>query len=138
MSYHIIIAELSDEDGGGFVGVVPDLPGCMSDGSTSEEALRNTEQAIVDWCEAYKQLGRQLPEPGASLKRAEADRARFAELERIVESRIAVLDDKLSEVLRELREVNDNLENQDRWERFAELAGAGMPAPSDLEKKSLC
>jgi predicted RNase H-like HicB family nuclease len=39
LEYSVIIEPLSDEDGGGFVVVVPDLPGCMSDGETPEEAL---------------------------------------------------------------------------------------------------
>ncbi|WP_306557882.1 type II toxin-antitoxin system HicB family antitoxin [Bradyrhizobium sp. DASA03005] len=31
--YKIIIEPLSEEDGGGIVATVPDLPGCMSDGA---------------------------------------------------------------------------------------------------------
>ncbi|WP_414831655.1 type II toxin-antitoxin system HicB family antitoxin [Afifella sp. YEN Y35] len=63
--YAIVIAPLSNEDGGGFVGRVPDLPGCMSDGASAEEALRNTQQAIAEWIEECRRLGRSLPEPGA-------------------------------------------------------------------------
>ncbi|WP_347338750.1 type II toxin-antitoxin system HicB family antitoxin [Bradyrhizobium nanningense] len=37
--YKIIIEPLSEEDGGGFVATVPDLPGCMSDGATEFEAV---------------------------------------------------------------------------------------------------
>ena len=32
MTYQIIIEALDDEEGGGFVGRVPDLPGCVGDG----------------------------------------------------------------------------------------------------------
>ncbi len=32
--YTVVIKALSDEDGGGYVATVPDLPGCMSDGET--------------------------------------------------------------------------------------------------------
>jgi antitoxin HicB len=31
---------------------VPDLPGCMSDGETPEEALKNAQDAISSWIEA--------------------------------------------------------------------------------------
>ena len=36
--YAVLIEPLSEEDGGGFVATVPDLPGCMSDGDTREAA----------------------------------------------------------------------------------------------------
>ena len=32
--YAVVIELLSDEDGGGFLAIVPDLLGCMSDGET--------------------------------------------------------------------------------------------------------
>jgi len=44
--YHIRIDPLPAEDGGGFVAWIPDLPGCMSDGSTQKEALENARAAI--------------------------------------------------------------------------------------------
>lgn len=39
-----VILEPSDE--GGFTAVVPALPGCISEGDSREEALRNIEEAI--------------------------------------------------------------------------------------------
>jgi predicted RNase H-like HicB family nuclease len=39
-----IVLEPSDE--GGFTVTVPALPGCISEGNTREEALRNIEDAI--------------------------------------------------------------------------------------------
>lgn len=38
----------SDEDNS-FVTEVPELPGCMSDGKTVEEALANTRVVINEW-----------------------------------------------------------------------------------------
>jgi antitoxin HicB len=43
--YAIIVHELSHEDGGGYLAIVPDLPGCMSDGATPDEARRNAREA---------------------------------------------------------------------------------------------
>ena len=37
--YSFEIRPLSEEDGGGFLITFPDLPGCMSDGETPEEAI---------------------------------------------------------------------------------------------------
>ena len=46
LRYAVTIEPLADSDGGGFLATVPDLPGCMSDGETPEEALANVRDAI--------------------------------------------------------------------------------------------
>ena len=61
--YEVDIRPLDDEDGGGFAAVVPDLPGCRSDGGTPHEALTNAYDAIVSWIEAAQELGRAVPPP---------------------------------------------------------------------------
>jgi predicted RNase H-like HicB family nuclease len=61
--YAIIIESLSAEDGGGFLATVPDLPGCMSDGETREEAARNVEDAIACWLDQAREMGRAIPQP---------------------------------------------------------------------------
>ncbi len=61
--YAIIVEPLSAEDGGGFVATVPDLPGCISDGETPQEAFANVEDAIKAWIEAAKDLGHNVPQP---------------------------------------------------------------------------
>jgi antitoxin HicB len=47
LDYPVIIEPLAAENGGGFVAIVPDLPGCMSAGETAEEALANVRDAIA-------------------------------------------------------------------------------------------
>jgi len=61
--YRIVIEPLPPEDGGCFVAYVPDLPGCMSDGETREEAAHNISDAIECWIEEAKKLGRAIPPP---------------------------------------------------------------------------
>ena len=63
LKYPVLISPLSAEDGGGFLATVPDLPGCMSDGETPQEALANAEDAIESWLEAARDLGRDIPSP---------------------------------------------------------------------------
>ena len=63
LEYAVLIAPLSVADGGGFSAVVPDLPGCMSDGETPEEAVVNVQDAILAWIEAARDLGRDIPSP---------------------------------------------------------------------------
>jgi predicted RNase H-like HicB family nuclease len=61
--YAVIIEPLSEEDGGGFLATVPDLPGCMSDGETRKDAARAIDDAIAAWIDEAKKLGRPVPEP---------------------------------------------------------------------------
>ena len=63
LTYPVIISPLSDADGGGFVATVPDLPGCMSDGETPEEAIANVRDAIEMWLEAAREVNRDIPPP---------------------------------------------------------------------------
>jgi predicted RNase H-like HicB family nuclease len=63
LEYPVLIEPLSAEDGGGFLATVPDLPGCMSDGETPEEALANVRDAVEAWIEAARALGRAVPAP---------------------------------------------------------------------------
>jgi antitoxin HicB len=62
-SYLINIGPLADADGGGFVARVPDLPGCIADGATPQEALESAYDAIACWIEAARELGRPVPPP---------------------------------------------------------------------------
>lgn len=63
LEYPIVVEPLPTEDGGGFVATVPDLPGCMSDGATPEEAVSNVQDAIVTWIEAAHDLRHAVPKP---------------------------------------------------------------------------
>jgi predicted RNase H-like HicB family nuclease len=46
---------------------VPELAGCMADGATYQEAVKNAEQVISEWLETAKELGRHIPEPKGRL-----------------------------------------------------------------------
>jgi predicted RNase H-like HicB family nuclease len=49
-SYPFTIRSLSAEEGGGFAIEYPDLPGCISDGDTPENALQNGSDAVNRIC----------------------------------------------------------------------------------------
>ena len=63
LKYPIVIEPLPDPEGGGFLALVPDLPGCMSDGEAPEEAVVNVQDAISIWIEAANDLGHAVPAP---------------------------------------------------------------------------
>ena len=51
----------SEEDQS-YIAEVPELPGCMADGSTYKKALANVEVIIREWIETAKDQGRPIPE----------------------------------------------------------------------------
>jgi len=63
--YEVIIF-WSEEDQS-FVAEVPELPGCMADGTTYQEALANVEVVIRQWLDTARELGRSIPEPKGRL-----------------------------------------------------------------------
>ena len=69
LEYAVRIERLADADGGGYLATVPDLPGCMSDGDTPEEALKNVQEAIESWIEAAKEWNEDIPKPSPPLAR---------------------------------------------------------------------
>lgn len=61
-----IILYWSNEDSA-FIAEVPELPGCMADGNTRIEALKNVETVISEWIETASALGRDIPAPAGRL-----------------------------------------------------------------------
>ena len=61
MHYKQIIAWSESDQS--FVVEVPELPGCMADGATYEEAVANAQIVIEEWLETARSLGRSIPEP---------------------------------------------------------------------------
>lgn len=66
MSKYEIIIYWSEVDDA-FVAEVPELAGCIADGSTHQEALANAEIIIQEWIETAREIGRQVPEPKGRL-----------------------------------------------------------------------
>jgi antitoxin HicB len=62
LNYRVVIEPLTNEDGGGFLASAPELPGCISDGETPHEALSNIQDAMTQWIDEAKVLGRAIPE----------------------------------------------------------------------------
>ncbi len=63
--YERIIYWSSDD--GAFIVEVPELPGCMAEGSTVEEAIQNSETIIKEWIEVTLERGLEVPEPKGRL-----------------------------------------------------------------------
>ena len=50
-----------------YIAEAPELPGCMSDGKTYEEALKNIQVIISEWIETAKKIEREVPKPKGKL-----------------------------------------------------------------------
>jgi len=61
MNKYEIIIYRSGEDNA-FIAEVPELPGCMADGKTYQEAVSNAEMIMQEWIETAKELGRPIPQ----------------------------------------------------------------------------
>jgi predicted RNase H-like HicB family nuclease len=63
--YEIIIYWSKEDQA--FVAEVPELPGCVADGQSYQEALSNVETVIREWIETAQELGRPIPDPRGKL-----------------------------------------------------------------------
>ncbi len=63
--YEIIIYWSEEDDS--FIAEVPELPGCMADGKSYQEAISNAEIVIKEWIETARELGRPIPQPRGRL-----------------------------------------------------------------------
>ena len=59
--YSVLIRSIPTEDGGGWLAIVPDLPGCSSDGETQMDALKNVHDAIEQWLATAEKYGQTIP-----------------------------------------------------------------------------
>ena len=64
-AYPFRIRPLPKEDGGGFLIEYPDVPGCMSDGGTPEEAIENGRDGLRSALRTMREFGDPIPRPGA-------------------------------------------------------------------------
>jgi predicted RNase H-like HicB family nuclease len=65
-SKYEILIYWSEEDKA-YIAEVPELPGCMADGKTYQQALSNAEIIIREWIETAEELGRPIPQPRGKL-----------------------------------------------------------------------
>lgn len=86
--YRFTVRPLSNQEGGGYLVEYPDIPGCMSDGDTIEEAIANGREALRDCVEVFREAGRTLPKPSivAAQWRQRLPRSLYSKLTRQAEN----------------------------------------------------
>lgn len=87
-AYRFTVRPLSKQEGGGYLVEYPDIPGCMSDGETIEEAIANGREALRDCIDVFKESGRNFPKPGveAAQWRQRLPRTLYSKLTKQAES----------------------------------------------------
>jgi antitoxin HicB len=68
LDYPFRIRPLTAEEGGGYLIEFPDLPGCMSDGETIDEAIANGADALHSWLATARAFGDSVPPPSRPLR----------------------------------------------------------------------
>ncbi|MFR5815031.1 type II toxin-antitoxin system HicB family antitoxin [Hominisplanchenecus sp.] len=61
MDYCVILKYSTEEKH--YIVSVPDLPGCMADGRTPNEAYENVKIVFQEWIETARAAGRTIPKP---------------------------------------------------------------------------
>ncbi len=59
--YEIIIYWSNNDES--YIAEAPELPGCMADGKSYEDAVNNIQTVIEQWIETSRELGREIPIP---------------------------------------------------------------------------
>lgn len=62
MAKYSMVISWSEEDQA-YIVSVPELPGCMADGKTPEEAVKEAQKVIDIWIESAKEDGEDIPKP---------------------------------------------------------------------------
>ena len=63
-NYPVEIRPLTLGEGGGWLAMFPDLPGCMGDGETPEAAIADGYCAAQSWLAVAEKSGDPIPKPG--------------------------------------------------------------------------
>jgi predicted RNase H-like HicB family nuclease len=66
MHKYEIVIYWSEEDNS-YIAEVPELPGCMADGNSYDEVMKNVQVIINEWIDTAMELGREIPEAKGKL-----------------------------------------------------------------------
>ena len=142
--YEIVVSPLSEEEGGGFVAQMPDLPGLLADGETAAEAAEDAQKAALEWLDAYEKMGREIPAPGSAMQMALAKRKK--EMDLLVKLRDALrerdedfsaLSDRLDTIEQDVQFLIEMVEGARASERFTVLTKEVHPRQRDLFTRAL-
>ena len=65
-AYEVLLRPLTASEGGGWLAVIPALPGCTGDGETELDAIADVRAAAMEWAQAAATDGDSIPAPSPS------------------------------------------------------------------------
>jgi len=90
LPYGITIRRMNDESGEYYFATVEEMPGCMSDGKTREEAFSNIREAMELWIEGKVEAGVDVPLPAIRRNAREYSGKYVIRLPRSLHARLAM------------------------------------------------
>src|SRR5690606_31089778 len=100
--------------------------GCMADGDTPEDALKNARDALAEWMDTAKaREGFVIPEPGARARYAHEERVAIREAVAAIAKKYDDLDGEIAHLRTRVEEIEEMMEHSRAWSRFESLVGAG-------------
>ena len=78
----------SQQDGA-YLAIAANLPGCVADGQTPEEALKNYRVVVEEWIETAKEDGRKIPKAMTLEDFSRMQQAAQAKLQKHIEGEVA-------------------------------------------------
>lgn len=64
-AYPFVVRRLPEEEGGGFVIEYPDVPHCIADGKTAEDAIRHGRKALQACLATIAEFSERVPQPNS-------------------------------------------------------------------------
>ncbi len=61
--YARILIKDEGGNGNGYTATVLEMPGCIAEGYTAEEAMEELEATMIEWAEATVKNGQEIPQP---------------------------------------------------------------------------
>ena len=94
--YPLVVTQLGDEEGGGYLAQAIDLIGCMAWGETPQQAVGHAQAATAEWLREARRTGRPIPEPNAMVRRAGQARSEANDLirkqQQLIRAQAATID----------------------------------------------
>jgi predicted RNase H-like HicB family nuclease len=133
--YPIFVSALTEEEGGGFLAVAPDLRGCMADGPTEEAAIADIRTAIAEWIDEALRLKRAVPKPGSFARRAHEKKAEIDHLIKAQDALIKTQEELLKSQREEIERIRQGVSHlighgaRDERSYLVWAAEVSAPAP---------
>lgn len=140
LGYPMVVKKLSDEDGGGYLAMAPDLVGCMGDGDTPEAAVEDLTRAIGEWVDEASRLKQNIPAPNSVVTKAKDEWASLKVLVRAQEALIGQQEVALAAARAEIDQIRERINNLLESERgeisFNWLSHSGVGSAAVVKRRN--